>query len=220
MLSPWKKNDDKCRQHIKKQRYCLANKGLFSQSYGFSSSYVWMWNLNIHWKDLMQKADSLEKTLMLGKIEGKRRRGRQRMRYLGDVTDSMDMSLSKLWEKWRTGKPGVVQFMGSQRVGHNLVTKQQIKKNEIMPFAAMWVQLEMIVVSEVSQRDSKAIWYHLNVEPEIWCKWICLWNRKRIMDREQSQSPSERGLGRGKLLHIGWRKPKHRDLYSISCDKP
>ena len=179
-----KKNYDKCRQHIKKQRYCLANKGLFRQSYGFSSSHVWMWNLNIHWKDLMQKADSLEKTLMLGKIEGKRRRGRQRMRYLGDVTDSMDMSLSKLWEKWRTGKPGVVQFMGSRRVGHNLVMKQQIKKNEIMPFAAVWVQLEMIIASEVSQRDSKAIWYHLNVEPEIWRKWICLWNRKRLMDRE------------------------------------
>ena len=51
----------------------------------------------------------------------------------------------------------MVQFMGSQRVGHNLVMKQQIKKNEIMPFAAVWVQLEMIVVSEVSQRDSKAI---------------------------------------------------------------
>ena len=45
---------------------------------------------------LMQRADSLEKTLMLGKIEGRRRRGRQRMRWLGDITDSMDMSLGKL----------------------------------------------------------------------------------------------------------------------------
>ena len=152
MLVPWKKGYDDPRQHIKKQKHYFANKGPYSQGYGFfpvvmygceswtikkaehqriDAFELWCWkrllrvpwtarrsNQSIlkeispeysleglmlklklqHFGPMIWRTDSFEKTLMLGKIEGRRRRGRQRMRWLNDITDMMDMSLGKLRE--------------------------------------------------------------------------------------------------------------------------
>ena len=148
MLASWKKSNDKPRQHIKKLRHYFAYKGPYSQSYGLSSSQVWMWELDNkkgwvpknwciqtvvlektlespldckeirpvnpkrnqseysleglmlklklqYFGHLLRRTDSLEKTLMLGRIEGRRRRGWQRMRWLGGITDSMDVALTQ-----------------------------------------------------------------------------------------------------------------------------
>ncbi|XP_055288690.1 transmembrane protein 65 isoform X1 [Moschus berezovskii] len=76
---------------------------------------------------LMRRADSLEKTLMLGKIEGRRRRGRQRMRWLEGITDSIDMHLRKLWQIVKDRETWYAAVHGMQRVRHDLATEQQLQ---------------------------------------------------------------------------------------------
>ena len=76
-----------------------------------------------HFGHLMRRTDSFEKTLMLGKIEGGRRKWQQRMRWLDGITDSMDMIWVNSRSWWWTGMPGVLQSFGSQRVGHDRATE-------------------------------------------------------------------------------------------------
>ena len=78
-----------------------------------------------YFSHLMQRANSLEKTLVLGKIQGKRRRGWQRVRWLDSFTNSVDMNLSKFWEILKDGKPSVLQSVGLQGIRYNLMTEQQ-----------------------------------------------------------------------------------------------
>ena len=178
MLTPWKESYDQPRQHIKKQRHYFANKGLSSQGFGFSSSHVWMWELDhkeswalknwCFWTVVLEKTLEapldckeiqpvhpkgdqpwvfigrtdvetetpilwppdvkdwlIEKDLRVGKIEGGRRSGRQRMRWLNGITNSMAWVWTSSGSLWWTGKPGMLQSMGLQRVGYDWVTEKQ-----------------------------------------------------------------------------------------------
>ena len=101
--------------------------------------FLWREGLKLklqYFGHLMQRVDSLEKTLMLGGVGGRRRRGQQRIRWLDGITDSMDVIWVNSGCWWWTGRPGVLRFMGSQRVGHDWVTElnwtEACKGNKVM----------------------------------------------------------------------------------------
>ena len=108
-----------------------------------------------HFGHLMQRANSLEKTLILGKTEGRRRRRWQRMKWLNGLTDSMDMSLSKLWVMVKDREPGVLQSMESQRVGlKDLATEQQFLINSCFNWLFQWTYLQQRLVEVVKKASS------------------------------------------------------------------
>ena len=109
-----------------------SNQSILMEISPGSSLYGLMLKLKLqYFGHLMQRAHSLETTLILGKIEGRMRRGRQRMRWLDGITDSVYMGLGGLWELVMDRESGVLWFMGSQSVGHDWATELNWKKHKL-----------------------------------------------------------------------------------------
>ena len=203
-LTPWKESYDQPRQHIQRQRHYFANKGPSSQSYGFSSDYVWMWELDYEegwapknwcfWTVVLEK--TLESPLDCKEIQQIHSKGDQswvslegmmlklKVQYFGHFmrrVDSLEKTLmlkglgaggegdnrgwdgwmasptrwTRVWENsrswWWTGRPGVLQFLGSQRIGHNWATELN------------WSELNGLVVFPT--------FFNLNLNLAIWSSW-------------------------------------------------
>ena len=199
MLTPWKKSYDKPRQCIKKQRHYFANKGLSSQGYGFSSSHVWMWELDYRkswapknwcfWIVVLEK--TLERPLACKEIQPVHPKGDQSWLFIGG-TDGWNWNSNTLatwheelthwrrpwcWERlraggegddrgwdgwmalstwwtwvwvgsgswWWKGRPGVLQFMGLQRVGHDWATELNWSWCLIL-LMCCWIQFASILL--------------------------------------------------------------------------
>ena len=118
-----------------------------------------MLKLNLqYFSHLMREANSLEKILILAKIEGRRRRGWQRMRWLDGITYSIGIVWASSRRQWRTRKPGVLQSLGLQRVWYNLATKHRPRKEK-----------------RVSQQHPRRLWFWVASTPlvsSLWRLWF------------------------------------------------